>query len=1246
MTNKFKISFIVLSSFLYAACTTYKPFYAKKEKEWQTANNPDTLSLKYTVFLVGDVGNPDLSRQEPTLKLMESQMFSYDTVVSKTGSDTLIKKLSNPKDVAIFLGDNIYDKGLPEPDDYDREEKEKRLVEQLKIVKDFKGRKIFIPGNHDWNHSRPGGLAAVKRQEQFVEQYLDSTDVFIPSNGCAGPVEVRMNKDLVIIVLDSEWWLHKHSKSNRYQQGCTAVSKEQVLTQVKDIILKNKGKNILFTQHHPLFSNGKHGGYFTLIDYIFPLTLVKDNLYIPLPILGSLYPLLRQYGLSRQDISNKDYQQLKNGLLSILNNAENVVFAAGHEHALQFTKYQNLNHIISGAGSKNSALFKGNNALFGHGTKGFARLNYYTNGQCWVEFWEPVKDGSTGKLMYRKPLYATAPSKAEIKEEDLLDLQDSMKYVAVGKQYRASNFKKKILGEHYRNVWATPVEIPYLDLTKYAGGLKPLQLGGGKQTTSLRMIGKDSIQYQFRTVNKDPSDLLPNGFETTFADDFLQDQISSAHPFGALTIPEMASAAGIYHTKPQLVYMPYSRLLGPYLAEVGGRVGIIEIRPDENLSLYKNFGRTKNAIGTETLYEKLKEDNDNEVDQKSFLKARLFDMLIGDWDRHEDQWRWAEFEKDKGAIYRPIPRDRDQVYTKFDGLLPSLFKSFVADIQHFGYEIKDPAELSIAARNLDRNFLNELNLKDWQKIAKELQTELTDSVITSSIKAMPKEAFMVSGNEIIEKLKSRRNQLHDVAVSYYKTLAKEVTIAGSDKYEYLEITREADSTLVCLYKTRKEGNIDTIIYSRKFDNSLTKELNFFLLDERDSAIVKGKSKHPLKIRIVGGDGKDRITDTSNTGKIVIYDTPENNISGSKNTRIVLSNKAWINQYTPNWFKYDKAGIAPSVDYPNGLDGPSFGLSHQIKRYGFRKDPYAFEQKITALYAPKNGAFEVKYRSIFHSLFAKKYDLVFSGDFAGPAYSFNYYGIGNSTPNENHVDFYRVRSRALQANAYFQYRLSERAKFGIGPGLAYVDIMKNRPNSFIGNLADDFSNTDKFITIKSYADLDLRDRKINPQTGFRWLSTINYIWQTNAEQYKHLNLYTSFSGYATPNISFPVTFAIRLGAETNIGDYQFYHASSLGNNENLRGFRNQRFSGKTAYFANTEVRIPVTKIRGYILTGDFGVFGFYDTGRVHSAQIESNTWHQGYGPGVWLNLFDNIFISLGYGFSREDKVLSFNTGFRF
>jgi hypothetical protein len=155
MQNKFtKLLGLTIISLFYFSCTTYKPFYAKSEKDWQKANNPDTLSLSYTVFLVGDAGKPDLIKQEPTLKLLQSQMYKTDTVFSKNKADTTIKVTSSPKDAVIFMGDNIYEHGMPKPGAFDRELKEKYITEQMKIVKDFKGKKIFIPGNHDWDKSQ------------------------------------------------------------------------------------------------------------------------------------------------------------------------------------------------------------------------------------------------------------------------------------------------------------------------------------------------------------------------------------------------------------------------------------------------------------------------------------------------------------------------------------------------------------------------------------------------------------------------------------------------------------------------------------------------------------------------------------------------------------------------------------------------------------------------------------------------------------------------------------------------------------------------------------------------------------------------------------------------------------------------------------------------------------------------------------------------------------------------------------
>lgn len=1235
-------------SFFYCSCTTYKPFYAKSERDWQKANNPDSLSLDYTVFLIGDVGNSVNETQEPTLKLLQSQIYQTDTIISKNKADTTIKITSSTKDAVIFMGDNIYDHGMPKPGAYDRGLKEKYIIEQMKIVKNFKGKKIFIPGNHDWDMNGLDGFEALKREKEFIENYLNSPVVFLPTNECAGPVEIQMNNNLVIIAIDSEWWLKPNHKSDRYKQGCSVQTENEFIAQIKDILLRNKGKNIVFTQHHPLFSNGKHGGYFTFLDHIFPLTEIKKNLYIPLPILGSLYPLLRQYGVSRQDISNKHYQELKNKLLSAFKDQKNLVIASGHEQALQLTLYKNMYQVISGSGSKNSALSRGNNALFGHGTKGFARLNYYSNGQCWVEFWEPNGDGNTGKLMYRSPLYSLPATKKEIAAESKENFIDSTKYIAVGNRYKASKLKQKLFGEHYRTVWSTPVTIPYLDLAKYGGGLTPIKSSLAHQTTSITFTGKNTIQYQFRTIDKDPSALLPEGLRRTFADDIIQDQISSAHPFGALAIPGMAKAIGVLHTNPELYYMPYSRLLGPYLKEIGGRIGIIEIRPDEDLSAFKEFGFTKNAVSTEKMYEKLKDDNDNSVDQKNFLTARLFDLLIGDWDRNEDQWSWAEFDIiGKGSIYKPIPRGRDQVFTKFDGLLPRIASKAIPDVQNFGYTIEDPAELSIAARNLDRRLLNELSYDNWIAIAQKMQIQLTDKVIENSVKQMPKEAYALSGKEIVAKLIARRNQLVDVAKSYYKTLAKAVTISGSDKQEYLSINREKDSTKVIMYKKKKDCKIDKSIYRRTFSNEDTHELNFYLLGDSDSLIVIGKSDNPIKLRVVGGDNKDYLADDAENGKSILYDNIKNTFKTTSNTQVRKSNKEWVNRYLPDNFNYDKRSAFLNADYRNGKDGILLGLIYTVKHYGFRKEPYSNEQKFSLLHSLTTAGLFAKYNATFYDLFAHKYDLVIKSDYSGPAYNFNFYGIGNDTKNiGDKIDFYRVRSETIKVSTYFQYHISDDINIGFGPGFDYFRIIPFSDPNYLAGQIFNYANPSKFLSLKSYLNFNFVDNDKMPKTGFKWENIAEYYTEINGDRDKYLHIGSVGSFYATPNRIYPLTLALRIGAITNLGNYKFYQANSIGYGDYLRGFRDQRFSGKSAYFVNTELRLPVNSFRNYIFTGDFGIYGFYDIAKVKNDSQENKYWHKGYGPGVYLNLYNKLLITSDFGISKESRLISINLGFRF
>src|SRR5699024_10159095 len=114
------------------------------------------------------------------------------------------------------------------------------------------------------------------------------------------------------------------------------------------LVEQHEDKNILLTFHHPLFSNGNHGGYYSFKDHIFPLTNLADFLYVPLPLVGSAYPIYRKLGGSEQDLSNDDYEWFKHQILEAVEDHEINFFAAGHEHSLSFYKKDKKKKIKEG----------------------------------------------------------------------------------------------------------------------------------------------------------------------------------------------------------------------------------------------------------------------------------------------------------------------------------------------------------------------------------------------------------------------------------------------------------------------------------------------------------------------------------------------------------------------------------------------------------------------------------------------------------------------------------------------------------------------------------------------------------------------------------------------------------------------------------------------------------------------------------------------------------------------------------
>jgi hypothetical protein len=238
---------------------------------------------------------------------------------------------------------------------------------------------------------------------------------------------------------------------------------------------------------------------------------------------------------------------------------------------------------------------------------------------------------------------------------------------AVGPQYEASAFYRWLWGADYRALWTKPVRVETLDLGAFASGLTPVARVGGRQTKGLALRGVDGRDYTFRAIDKDPTDVLPPELRDTWARSLVQDQIAASQPAAFLVADELMNAAGILHAEVLLVVMPDDPRLGAFRQDFAAVVGQLAEYPRARSAENPGFHGAVEVLSHQELYARLATGAADRPDARAFLKARLFDLMIGDWDRHRDQWRWARFEGKPD--WQPIPDDRDQAFSRYEGLV-------------------------------------------------------------------------------------------------------------------------------------------------------------------------------------------------------------------------------------------------------------------------------------------------------------------------------------------------------------------------------------------------------------------------------------------------------------------------------------------------------------------------------------------------------------------------------------------------
>jgi hypothetical protein len=821
--------------------------------------------------------------------------------------------------------------------------------------------------------------------------------------------------------------------------------------------------------------------------------------------------------------------------------------------------------------------------------------------------------------------------------------------VRASTRYRAGRLRRALLGSNYRDLWETPIRVPVLDLASYAGGLTPLEEGGNAQTKNLRLGGRDGREYVFRPVFKERM-VLVSGLEGTLAVPLVADQLSASHPAATVMAPPLLEAVGVLHPTPILVQMPDDEALGEFRKDFAGKLGTIEAYPTVPQDA-PGFANAVDIIDSEDLLERINEDPSERVDARRFLAARLVDLLLNDNDRHAGQWKWARLTK--GSAWVPIARDRDKVLVSHEGLLLRLARVGAPKLVTFDSAYGNVAAMFGNARELDRRLLSGLSREAWDSVASGVARAATDSVLDAVVRAQPRE-YHGRAPELAGKLRARRDRLRESALRYYETLFRVVDIHATDAADRATVTRTADGVV----QVQLSSGGDPPYFATHFDRRYTSEIRLYLHGGDDTATVTGAVASSIPLRIIGGNGRNSIGDSSTVGgrpaAVRLYDRGA--VDGVRYAADTVNGEGYLPDTAFNrrpWLRHRGDYVPPEQDYGTRTEpvaglvtGRSLGVVPRVgfRRYrlGFRTLPYASMLQVDAAYSTRAGGYELRALAD-HRLEGSR--LHWTGEARVSQLAvIEFHGLGNDVPDLTRDAFFDVRQTQHVINPAAAWSLGRSGDVAVGPVVKYVaTVAGDGPATFVTSTRPYGFGHFTQAGLRLDWRHDTRDapgyatRGVEANVGGTFYPSLLDVREP----------FGRVEALASTYVRLPLgkrsVLALRAGGEKVFGTFPFYEAAFIGTGA-LRSFRYHQYAGDASVYGSTELRIPVGRLP--VLPLELGLLGFGDAGRVFVDGRSPGGWHTVVGAGAWLGLLSpatSVSVSLT---SRPEQRFVFGTGVSF
>ena len=347
-------------------------------------------------------------------------------------------------------------------------------------------------------------------------------------------------------------------------------------------------------------------------------------------------------------------------------------------------------------------------------------------------------------------------------------------------------------------------------------------------------------------------------------------------------------------------------------------------------------------------------------------------------------------------------------------------------------------------------------------------------------------------------------------------------------------------------------------------------------------------------------------------------------------------------------KYNTTKVLPTFGV-NPDDGLKLGMQGVFTKYGFDRNPFTSQLRIEGSYYFATDGFEIKLTSEFAQIVGK-WNFGVAAEFTSPNYNVNFFGFGNQTANLHFLDednygqnYNRVKLRKNSITPFLIWRGQLGGSFSIGASVESIEVEPTQ-GRYISTT--NLGKKHTFLGTQAHYNFEHQDNKAFPTLGIKADLTLGYKSNTKSKNsFSYLIPALSFNYKLIPNGQ--LVLATKFKGHLNFGDgFEFYQGATLGAHDGLRGYRNQRFTGKDSFYQSTDIRLNLRSLKTSLVPLYIGIYGGYDYGRVWLNEDTENHWNSSLGGGIFLNAVDMISANLGIFKGDEYARISFSLGFSF